>query len=170
MVGLWRQLLMGLLLLGSAILIFIGLASSRPEPEEHVVEERSWPVAAMLVSPATHNPTLTLYGRVNSSHVVELRSGVEGFVTERGDHFVVGGIVRQNEILLLLDQELLTLDLNQARADLAAALAREAELQAIIEQSEQLLMSDRNLLELTESRLARQQRLRQQKRDLARSP
>lgn len=148
----------GVLLL--AIGGFSWLTATGPKPVADIPQERSWPVAAKSVTVETVQPELVLYGRVRSSDPIEIRAGVDGFVAERGAEFVRGAVVQQGEMLVVIDDQDLALDLRHARAVLAESQARRSQLETGLQGARRLLEREQALLELSQSRLARQRRLR----------
>lgn len=146
-----RMLAVGVLLL--AVVGFVALRATRPEPPVVEIRERVWPVAVAEVAPQSVRPTLTLYGRIEAPDRVRASAPVSGRILDvkvRDGDFVQAGAV-----LAQLDPRDLQPRVEQARA----AVERER-LRAKADRS--ALEQERALLALAEAKLARFEQLARQ--------
>lgn len=153
------KVLLPLLLLGGGIGGFRYLAATRPEPVAKPAQEQRWTVSAVPVSVGTVRPSLRLFGRITATTPVVVRAGVAGFVAERSDALVRGGLVHAGELLARLDDRELRLARSEAEAALAEARARLAELEAELSSQRIMLAIDRDLAALAETNLERRRSL-----------
>lgn len=157
--GLALKTLIPLLLLAGGIAGFRYLTATRPEPVAKPAQEQRWTVAAQRITVGTMRPALRLFGRITARTPLVLRAGVAGFVRERDENLVRGGIVRAGELLVVLDERDLRLARDEAEADLAEARARLTELQAQLSSERTMLSIDRELARLAETNLERRRNL-----------
>ena len=143
-----RMLALGVLLL--AVLGFVALRATRPEPPQVEVRERVWPIAVVQASPQAVRPTLTLYGRIEAPDRVRASAPVSGRILElevRDGDFVEAGAV-----LARLDPRDLQPRLEQARAAVERERLRAQSDRVALEQ-------ERRLLELAQAKLERFEKL-----------
>ena len=150
-----------LLILAAGVAGMVALVKSKPEREPLGAEERSWPVAVVVVEPGTVTPQLPLFALVDSPRVTHLSSAVTADV-EAVD-------VLEGE-QVLLDDRLLALDDREIRLVLAQ---RDAELAGFEADLEHESLRHRNnlaafaheeeLLELARREVARARNLAQRK-------
>ncbi len=135
------------ILLG-AILVSGILIATRPQSAPVQLPERAWSVAVMPARAETIQPTLELYGRVESPEDAELTAAVEADVirvlVKDGDSVAAG------TQLLILDDQDARLELLQREADV-----QEIDVQIRLEQrrlvrNREALDKERELLELAE--------------------
>lgn len=146
-----RMLAVGVLLL--AVVGFVALRATRPEPPVVEVRERVWPVAVAEVAPQSVRPTLTLYGRIEAPDRVRASAPVSGRILDvkvRDGDFVEAGAV-----LAQLDPRDLQPRVEQARATVERERLRASADRAALEQ-------ERRLLELAQAKLARFEQLARQ--------
>lgn len=74
--------LLALAILALAVVGFVLLKASKPEPPAVEARERVWRVATEAVAPDTLRPTLTLYGRVEAPDRLRAAAPVAGRVSE----------------------------------------------------------------------------------------
>lgn len=117
-----RRRLLPVLILGLGAAVAAGLIATRPEPVPVQVTERAWPVSVEAVSPGRYNPTLVLYGRLESRWSTRLTAGIDADVVEVP--VVEGESVAQGQLLVRLDDRDARLQLAQREAELAQAQAR----------------------------------------------
>ncbi len=103
--------------------------ADRPPVERNLVKERVWPVAVVPVVISDQQPELRLFGEVTAGREVELRPLVAGRVVEVGPNFVDGGVVREGELLIVVDPF-------DYRANVDESEARRAETSAKIRSDE----------------------------------
>jgi len=135
------------------------LASTRPEPVAKPAQEQRWTVAAQPIALETVRPKLRLFGRITARTPVVLRAGVSGFIAERHENLVRGGIVRKGDVLVALDERDLRLARDDAAAALAEARAKLAEMEAQLASERTMLEIDRELARLAQVNLERRRNL-----------
>ena len=91
-----------ILLTGTVLFIFY-LSATKPEPPMTIIKEKVWPVSAQQAEYKDIQPQLKLFGEIIASRRSELRAFVGGQVTQVGDNFREGGVVKQGELLLTID-------------------------------------------------------------------
>lgn len=138
--------LWALVILAVAIGGFVLLKSSRPTVPPVEARERVWLVAATRVEPATVQPTLTLYGRIEAPDQVSAAAPVAGRVLEVAVRD--GERVSAGQVLARMDPRDLQPRLAQARADVERERIR-------LNHDREALAQERVLLKLSEAKLAR---------------
>ncbi|MDX5445503.1 MAG: biotin/lipoyl-binding protein [Zoogloeaceae bacterium] len=146
-----RMLAVGVLLL--AVVGFVALRATRPEPPLVEVRERVWPVAVAQVSPQAVRPTLTLYGRIEAPDRVRAAAPVGGRILELKVRD--GDAVQAGSVLARLDPRDLQPRVEQARAAVERERLRASADRAALEQ-------ERALLTLAEAKLGRFEQLARQ--------
>lgn len=141
------------LILAVAAAIAAGLISTRPEPLPVAVPERVWLVGAEPVALAAYQPSVTLYGRVESLWSSQLKAGVEADVIEVG--VVDGDLVAQGDVLVRLDDRDARLELAQREAELKQAEAKIATELRRHAANLEVLPREQQLLALTRSEVGR---------------
>ncbi|MGJ3262471.1 MAG: efflux RND transporter periplasmic adaptor subunit [Salinarimonas sp.] len=147
-------------LLVGAVAGFGWLRDTKPTVPVERQGERARPVSALVATPTAVQPTLTAYGRIVAGRSVDLRALVSGPVISVSDALVDGGRVAAGEPLIGIDPFAYEGALIRARADLAEARARIAELEArsrqetdgVVRAREQLAIAERDLARLTQLR------------------
>jgi RND family efflux transporter MFP subunit len=91
-----------ILLTGTVLFIFY-LSATKPAPPATIIKEKVWPVSAQQAEYKDIQPQLKLFGEIIASRRSELRAFVGGQVTQVGDNFKEGGVVKQGELLLTID-------------------------------------------------------------------
>lgn len=119
-----------LIILAASFSTYSYLKSSKQKPKKPVIVEKVWPVDAIMATPTSQTPTLQLYGKTVSSRQVELRALVSGKIIEVGNGLKEGALVKKGDLLLKIDDFDYKGSLQEARAYLDEAIAREAELKA----------------------------------------
>lgn len=143
------------LVLTVAVVSFVGLKATKPDVPQKPVSEKVWPVTAATAKVADFQPDIRLFGNAISGRRVELRALVAGEITEIGDSFRDGGIVKKNEKLLRVDKFEYEGALVEAEANLAEARARYAEIEATIENEQDALKRTKEQLSLARRDLER---------------
>lgn len=122
-----RKRLIPVLIVVAGLAGFILLRLTGSSPEQVSPQERSWRVQTLDIQPGALQPSLTLYGQLESPRrftVVAPMAGRIGELPVRD-----GQIVSQGELLVALDEQDVIPQVQQAEADLAdsrAQLASEA--------------------------------------------
>ncbi|MFW6380337.1 MAG: efflux RND transporter periplasmic adaptor subunit [Halorhodospira sp.] len=146
-----------LAVLAVAVLVFVLLAWSRPEPPAEEPAEPSWVVATQRAEPSAHQPLLRLFGYVESPSTATLKAAVAADVVEVSARD--GRTVAEDERLVRLDDEELQDTLRQRQAELA-------EQEAALAQERRAVAADREDLEAEEALLAIEQRRVERLREL----
>lgn len=114
-----RKRLVPITIIAIGILGFILLKVTRPVPEAITPTERSWRVETLPISPDAFQPSLTLYGQLESplrfTSVAPMAGRIGELPVRDGD------LVSAGELLIALDDADVIPRLQQARADLADA-------------------------------------------------
>ncbi|MBK1721570.1 efflux RND transporter periplasmic adaptor subunit [Thiocystis violacea] len=110
-----RRILPILILLAGIGAVFF-LKETRPVPIAVVPKERIWRVEVTEVTPAEHQPVLSLFGRVEAPDKVRAAAPVAGRLLEI--HVRDGDRVTKGEVLARLDPRDLQPRLEKAKADL----------------------------------------------------
>ncbi|WP_372423520.1 efflux RND transporter periplasmic adaptor subunit [Salinarimonas chemoclinalis] len=136
------------------------LRDTKPTVPVERLGERARAISALVATPTAVQPTLTAYGRIVAGRSVDLRALVSGPVIAVSDALVDGGRVSEGDALATIDPFAYEGALVRARADLAEAQARIAELAArtrqeedgIARAGEQLAIAERDLARLVQLR------------------
>ncbi len=126
------------------------LKASKPVPPKPRNVEKVWPVDIQLAKAQTITPTISLYGKTVSRRQVELRALVAGKIISTGPGLKEGALVKKGDVLLTIDDFDYKGALTEAKAYLAEAIAREAELEASIRLEEQNLKFAKEQMKLAE--------------------
>lgn len=116
------SILLPILLLAAGILLYKTLQASRPQPAAITPVEKVWTVRTQSAHMASHQPVLTLYGRVESPRMTRLTAAVTAFVQQV--YHDEGQPVRQGVLLIQLDPRDSQLQVQQREADLIAIEAQ----------------------------------------------
>ena len=143
-----------------AVAGFSYLRATRPVVPVERQSERARPVLAVAAEPSAIQPDLSVFGRIVAGRSVDIRTLVGGEVIAVSDALVEGGRIAAGEEILRVDPFASEGALVRARADLAEARARIAEIEArtrqeldaIARAEEQLEISERELSRLTQLR------------------
>ncbi len=117
-----RKRLVPLLIVAFGVMIFIVLRMTREVPAPASPQERSWRVETLAIEPDAFQPSLTLYGQLESPArftVTAPMAGRIGSLPVRD-----GDLVSAGSLLIALDDADIEPNLQQARADLADAEAQ----------------------------------------------
>ena len=121
------------------LLILTGLAlltifSTEPKAErEGAVKKTAMLVDVVELSKSSYKPNLKALGIVVPGQEVALNSRVSGEIIEISEHFIPGGMIAKDELLVVLDGEDYQLQLGRAQAEL-----KQAESDYTIEMGEQV--------------------------------
>ncbi len=148
------------LLVGVAVFVVLKMTRAQPPPAE--IKERVWRVDVQQVSPETLSPTLTLYGKVESPHVLKAAAPeeavVERVLIKEGDN------VSRGQLLLQLDDRDFLPRLDQARAEVTQLEAEIASESKRHYSDQEALKQERRILQLARASVSRAERL--QKKNL----
>ncbi|MDC8831213.1 efflux RND transporter periplasmic adaptor subunit [Alteromonas gilva] len=111
-----------ILLVLAAIAATIMIISKKP-PEKKVVEEQAFLVDAQPVYSENIEFTVSSQGNVQPEHKTSIAIQVSGRVVSVADNFVVGGMFKQGDVLLTVEQDDYQTELSLAEAELAQAEA-----------------------------------------------
>lgn len=128
-----------------------------PKPEKKAVDQESILVATQKVTPRTLQPTLTLFGRVESPHATTLSASTSAFVEAVMAY--EGQAVKQGELLVSLDRTDAELMLAQREADLMDSNAQIAQQQTRHQSNLTALRLEKELLALADKAAARYENL-----------
>lgn len=101
---------------------FMALKASKPQATALASTEKAWIVAVMDVEHVDHSPTLTLYGRVESSQIAELSAALTADVLDV--RAFEGERVEAGELLIALDPREAQLVVLQREAEAAEIRAQ----------------------------------------------
>jgi multidrug efflux pump subunit AcrA (membrane-fusion protein) len=156
--GLMLKLLPLLILLVAAG-AYAYMKASKPERVRPEPREKVWQVETITAEPRSLAPQLTLYGKVETSSLLNAAAPGAGEVAEvrvkPGDKVIKG------QILLVMDSRDFAAANLQAQADVADIEAQLAEHDLRYQANQRTLTEEKALLELTRKELKRIQRLNQ---------
>ena len=110
-------------LIALAVVVMMALLGSKESPairQSRVVAKH---VDALVVHPGPVSANITGYGRVASTHPIDLISEVSGQLIEGKLSFQPGQSFRKGDLLIKVDDRQIRLTLNSRKADLLTALA-----------------------------------------------
>lgn len=156
-----RKRLVPVLIIAVGIALFIILRATRNEPEPVAVQERSWRVETLEVEPASLQPSLTLYGQLESPRRFTVVAPLAGRIAKLPVRD--GEVVEEGTLLVALDDADIEPRLQQARAELSDAEAQltsersaYANDQQALKLEQRILANARRALERTEQLVERQ--------------
>lgn len=117
-----RQRLVPILIIIIGIIGFIVLKATRSVPEPVTPQERSWRVDTLQVDPEARQPSLTLYGQLESPRRFTVVAPMAGRIDQLPARD--GQTVEEGELLVALDEDDIEPMVQQAEADLADAQAQ----------------------------------------------
>lgn len=145
-----------LIILAGAVLGFVFLKITRPEPAQVSATERSWRVQVQTVELGTHTPVLPLYGEVVAPEQISVVATLAGRIGERP--VAEGQRVSAGDLLVALDAQDIEPALAQAKAQVADLEAqvrsehvRYRSDQAALKSEQAILANARRQLERTRS-------------------
>lgn len=152
-----RKRLVPILIIAIGIVGFILLKATRSEPDPVAPQERAWRVETLQVDPEARQPSLTLYGQLESPRRFTVVAPMAGRIDQLPARD--GQMVAEGELLVALDEQDIEPIVEQAEAELAdarAQLSRER-----IEHANDLeaLTLEQRILENARKGLARVQQL-----------
>ncbi|WP_373185626.1 efflux RND transporter periplasmic adaptor subunit [Halopseudomonas sp.] len=152
-----RKRLVPVLIIVVGIIGFILLKATRSEPEPVTPQERTWRVETLQVDPEARQPSLTLYGQLESPR----RFTVVAPMTGRIDQLPArdGQTVAEGELLVALDEQDIEPRVRQAEADLADARAQLSRERIEHANDQKALTLERRILENARKGLGRIEQL-----------
>lgn len=129
------------------------------EPRSFPQRERVFAVNVVEVQPQSITPILTVFGELRSQRTLDLRSAVGGTVLEAHPALTEGGVVRADELLMLIDPTNAQSSRDRAAADLQDA-------QAELRDAERGLILARDELDAAESQVVLRSQALTRARDL----
>jgi multidrug efflux pump subunit AcrA (membrane-fusion protein) len=152
-----NRILLGILGGGAAI-VGIMLATA-PQHDPTVLEEKIWPVSAMIVEPKSLSPELNLFGKVENPNHAQLTAAVSATVSQV--NVVEGKYVTAGDVLVVLDDADESLRLQQRSADLVDAKSELEQTRRKQEADRAILKHMQELLVLSKSKAERLNTLQQ---------
>lgn len=156
-----RKRLVPVLIIAVGIAVFILLRVTRDDPEPVAVQERSWRVETLEIEPASLQPSLTLYGQLESPRRFTVVAPLAGRIAQLPVRD--GEVVEEGTLLVALDDADIEPRLQQARAELSDAEAQltsersaYANDQQALKLEQRILANARRSLERTEQLVERQ--------------
>ena len=135
------------------------LQLTKPKPKKPQIVEKAWPVDSITANAKNHTPKLKLYGTTVANRRVDLRALVSGKVIEVGAGLKEGGLIKKDELLLKIDDFDYKGALQEAKANLAEAIARQSEIKASLSLEQENLKYAKVQLSLAEKDFKRAQSL-----------
>ncbi|WP_165495790.1 efflux RND transporter periplasmic adaptor subunit [Marinobacter halodurans] len=152
-----RRRLLPVLLVLVAVVIAGLLIALRPTPPESTPEEKAWPIQTTVIEPASRSPQIRLLGRVETPFRSTLSAAVTADVARlvhlEGQH------VKRDDIILELEDDEVSLLVDQRQADLAELESQIAQERNQYDADRQLLDREKSLVALAQRALDREQRL-----------
>lgn len=140
-----------------AIAVFYFLIKSKPSAPSRPVEEKVWSVQTINAELATHQPLLTLYGKVESPRMTRVTAAVTAFVAEVATD--EGKTITPGEQLLRLDDRDTQLLLQQRQADVENILAQIEAEKVRFSTDKKALAIEQKLLQLNRNTVTRYENL-----------
>ncbi|EAR59787.1 efflux RND transporter periplasmic adaptor subunit [Neptuniibacter caesariensis] len=139
--------LLPIAILAIAIVAFIVLMKSKPQAPSRPISEKVWSVQTIAAQAGTHQPSLVLYGKVESPRMTRVTAAVTAFVEEV--HTDEGKIIAPDQLLIQLDDSDARLLVDQRQADVDNYLAQ-IEAEKVRHQTDlKALKIEKNLLQLS---------------------
>ncbi len=154
------KILLPLVILVSGLGVFAALRATRPQQAPARIEERVWRVEVEAVQPATRRPTLTLYGKVETQHLLRAAAPKPAQVAEVSVE--EGERVETGELMIRLDERDFLPQVAQAQAE-AAELEAQIESEKMRHDADlRSLEQERTLLDLAREGVRRARQLKTQ--------
>jgi len=154
-----RRAVLPIMIVAAAALFAGYLKATRPVLNPAIPEERVWTVTVVEGRATDIRPELRAFGEIVAGREVDLRPLVAGRVVEVGANFRNGGIVRRGELLVAIDPFDYQAAVDEAKAEIAGAEARQDEIQADLLAEQAMLATGNDQLGLRERELARRKTL-----------
>ncbi len=104
-----------IVIIGVAIATFVILKMNKPQAPSRPVQEKIWSVRTIAAEPGIHQPSLKLYGKVESPRMSKVTAAVTAFVG--AVHIDEGNAISPNQLLIQLDDSDAKLLVTQRQAD-----------------------------------------------------
>ena len=144
-----------------AVILFSGfffmnkLIDAKVEPPKRPPFKTVYTVDTVIAEAGNFQPSMVVYGEVQASKTVDLRSLVSGQIVEVNPRLQVGGRIEKGEMLFQIDKFNYVTALSSAKSTATEARARIAENQAMISIEEARIKSLKQQLALAQSDLER---------------
>ncbi|MBK8261471.1 MAG: efflux RND transporter periplasmic adaptor subunit [Nannocystis sp.] len=135
-----QNAVLALLFVVIAGLVAANLVASKPTPSRAELARPEVKVTVLRARPGPQPVVVAAMGEVKAAHELVIQPEVSGRVTERSEHLIPGGIVREGELLVRLDGR-----------DIGAAVAAQ---QAAVAQASLQLADERSRKQVAESEWA----------------
>lgn len=146
-----------ILFIALAIAVFVLLKMSKPQAPSRPVQEKVWSVNTQVAEPSNHQPTLTLYGKIEAPRMSSLTAAVTAFVaTVDIDE---GSNIKKDQLLAQLDNRDAKLVVAQREADVSNYQAQLAAEKIRFESDEKTLQIQKNLVHLSGKAVKRYENL-----------
>jgi len=129
------------------------------EPVTRPARERVFAASVVRVVPGDIAPTISLFGEVRSSRILELRAPAGGAVVELSSSFEEGGVVAAGEVLLRVDPAAAQSGVDTARVDVAQGEADVRDAERGLELARDEVAAARAQVDLRAQAVARQKNL-----------
>ena len=149
-----------------AIVVFLFLRSTRPEAPPVDEDQRRWPIAVIDVEATQLNPSIRLFGQINTEALTSLRARSAGDVKQVLVQSGQG--VKQGQLVVRLDALDAQAERDQRLAERDDLLAQQAQRLSQFESDQRAVSQERELLSLAERQLERNRQLAQSNRVSAR--
>jgi multidrug efflux pump subunit AcrA (membrane-fusion protein) len=151
--------LLPLLILLVAVGAYAYMKASKPDRARPEPREKVWQVETITAEPQSLAPQLTLYGKVETSSLLNAAAPGAGEVAEV--RVKPGDKITRGQVLLIMDSRDFAAANLQAEADVADIEAQLAEHDLSYQANQRTLKEEKALLELTRKELKRIERLNQ---------
>lgn len=152
-----KRILIPLLIIFTAVALFIYMKSTKPKQQPVEIKEKAWMVESMAAQFERLAPVQTLYGKVESNQMVSAAAPVNGVIdkvwVKEGQQVTAG------QALVTINKLDLEIPLSQAKADVADAKAQLTLQQLTNQANQQRLDHERKVLELKKTAVKRSQEL-----------
>ena len=152
-----RSVLIPVVIIVIAIAIFVFLKSSKPEQPPVQVKEKVWMVETMPAMFESLSSVQTLYGKIESFSMVDAAAPISGVVEKVW--VKEGQSVKQGDALVNMNATDLEIPLQQAKADVADAMAQIRLQKLAYKANQQRLLHEQKVLKLKQVKLERTQQL-----------
>lgn len=153
------KFILPILLLAGAVTGSYMLWESRPQVVAKPVEEKARAVEVAAVLYEDIRPGMTLYGSIVAGREVELRPLIAGRIIAVADDFADGGLMRTDDMIIVIDPFDAQLDVDENRARIAETTAKLSEISADLAAAGQLLELDQRQSLLARRDVERRERL-----------
>lgn len=157
--GHFLKIVVPIILLAAAGLGGYALWATKPNVAAKPARELARPVEVVAVLHRDVRPDMRLYGSIVAGREVELRPLVAGRIIEIGEAFADGGILREGDLIIVIDPFDAEADVDEFRARVAETVARLNEIAADLAAAGELLDHDREQAELARRDVERRERL-----------